>query len=355
MSENISPSGSLAAESSCANFEDMTQEELLLLEDRGDKAKQKRQDAIVFVAPLFAMLVAIAEYLSLPNKFPNENPERYIVFLVALFVLYVLRLVVAFVKAGSGDRKLYRDVRHGAPRLTVLYLLLAGFDYLTLKTGYLLYPFIPWVNDIINAIVYDNRYLLKCTAFSLRLLMIGYFWGAVVGLITGIACGYNKHIRYWIDPIIKVLGPIPTVTWVPLVMILAASLFRGAVFIIALGVWFAVAVATIDGITNIDQTYFDAAGILGANDRQKILRVVIPHAMPNILTGLVQGMSSACVSLIIAEMLGVEAGLGWYITWSKAWAKYNQMFAAIIIICVMFNVVTKVLNVIKDYALRWQK
>ena len=65
-------------------------------------------------------------------------------------------------------------------------------------------------------------------------------------------------------------------------------------------------------------------------------------------------MSSACVSLMIAEMMGVEAGLGWYITWAKAWASYNKMFAAIVIICITFNVVTKILDVIKKYLLRWQ-
>ena len=65
-------------------------------------------------------------------------------------------------------------------------------------------------------------------------------------------------------------------------------------------------------------------------------------------------MSSACISLMIAEMMGVEAGLGWYITWAKAWAAYNKMFAAIITICVIFNAVTKILDVIKKHVLRWQ-
>ena len=57
---------------------------------------------------------------------------------------------------------------------------------------------------------------------------------------------------------------------------------------------------------------------------------------------------------MIAEMLGVEAGLGWYITWAKAWAAYNKMFAAIVIICIVFNIVTRVLDKIKNYILRWQ-
>ena len=94
---------------------------------------------------------------------------------------------------------------------------------------------------------------------------------------------------------------------------------------------------------------------LGAKGSQLVFRVAIPQAMPSILQGMTQGMSSACVSLMVAEMLGVEAGLGWYITWAKAWAMYNRLFAAIVVICLVFNAVTKSLNLFKKRVLRWQE
>ena len=56
----------------------------------------------------------------------------------------------------------------------------------------------------------------------------------------------------------------------------------------------------------------------------------------------------------VAEMMGVKAGLGWYITWAKSWAAYNKMFAAIIIICIVFNIVTRVVELIRRHLLRWQ-
>ena len=55
-----------------------------------------------------------------------------------------------------------------------------------------------------------------------------------------------------------------------------------------------------------------------------------------------------------AEMMGVKAGLGWYITWVKSWALYNNMFASLIIICLIFTFVTKILNMVKKRVLRWQ-
>ena len=92
-------------------------------------------------------------------------------------------------------------------------------------------------------------------------------------------------------------------------MVVATSLFKGAVFIIALGSWFAVTVASMTGISNVDKDFFEAARTLGASSRQLVFRVAIPHAMPSILQGCTQAMSSACVAIMIAEMMGVKAGL----------------------------------------------
>lgn len=201
----------------------------------------------------------------------------------------------------------------------------------------------------------DRVYLLQCTGSSLFLLFSGYFLGVLMGLLTGIACGYNKKVEYWIAPFLKLLGAIPSTTWIPIVMVLATSLFRGSVFIIALGVWFSVTLSTITGIHNIDKAYYEAAKTLGAKERDLVLRIAIPSALPSIFQGLVQAMSSACMALMIAEMIGVESGLGWYITWQKSWAEYGKMYGAIILICVIFVSVNFILNQIKSRVLRWQE
>ena len=136
--------------------------------------------------------------------------------------------------------------------------------------------------------------------------------------------------------------------------VIASSLFAGAVFIIALGSWFAVTVASLTGISNVDKDFFEAARTLGASKRQLVFRVAIPHAMPSILQGCTQAMSSSCVALMIAEMLGVKAGLGWYMTWQTGWASYDKVFAALFVICLIFTLVTKALEAVKHHVLRWQ-
>lgn len=332
----------------------LSRQQLKELEAKEKTKLQKLLDWIVILLPIVCGMVAIFEYKFVPDGSRNKNPKTYLGALILFIAAYIIYFLIAVGKKSRGSVPFYEKLRYRAPLFSALFLLLSGYDYLTLKTGILTQPFIPCMNSILNIAWEDRSYLIECTLHTLRLLLLGYFIGVIAGLVTGIACGYFEKVRYWVNPIIKFLGPIPTPTWIPIVMIVAASLFKGAVFIIALGAWFAVTVASMTGISNVDKSYFEAARTLGATERQLVFRVAIPYAMPSILQGCTQAMSSACVAITVAEMMGVKAGLGWYMNWAKSWAAYDKMFAALFVICIIFTLVTKVLDLIKRRLLRWQ-
>ena len=332
----------------------LTRRQLKELEEKKKTPAQKVLEAIIMNLPLVCFAIALLEYLIIPNNSRNKNPWTYVYvlsFTVAVYFIYGLICSILMLK---GKKERYEKLRYSAPLISALYLFFAFYDYLTLKTGILTQPFVPCMNYILNAFLVDYKMLIECTLNTLKLLFLGYGIGVSLGLVTGIACGYSPKFRYWVNPIIKFLGPIPTSTWIPVIMVVASSLFGGAVFIIGLGSWFAVTVASMTGIANVGNDYLEAARTLGASERQLIFRVAIPHAMPNILAGCTQAMSSSCVALMIAEMLGVKSGLGWYMTWMTGWAAYDKMFAALFVICFIFTVVTKLIEAIKRYLLRWQ-
>lgn len=332
----------------------LTRQQLKELEEKEKTSLQKWLDRIIMILPVACGLFAIWEYWEIPNNSPNKNPYTYVIVLVAFMVAYVVYIAAGLINKARGAKALLDKIRFQAPLFSALFLLLAAYDYLTLKKGILTQPFVPCMNYILNAAWSDRAYLVECTLHTLRLLFLGYFIGVALGLLTGIACGYSEKVKYWVNPLIKFLGPIPTSTWIPIIMVVATSLFKGAVFVIALGAWFAVTVASMTGIQNVDKDYFEAARTLGASSRQLVFRVAIPYAMPSILQGCTQAMSSACIAIMIAEMMGVKAGLGFYMTWAKSWAAYDKMFAALFVICFIFTVVTKALDLVKRRVLRWQ-
>ena len=332
----------------------LTRAQLMELEERDKTPREKLFDAIITVLPMAAIILGLAEYLLIPDCNPNPMPHMYTVVLAAVLVLYVVMFIVAKIKEKNGHKDMIRSLRYKAPLYTVIMLLLTAYDYLTIKTNYFTYPLGPCVNSIMYAAFTDRAELLRCASHTLVLMFKGYALGVILGLITGITCGYSRKVNYWIDPILKFMGPIPISTWIPIIAVLSASLSGGALFIIVVGVWTAVTNASRAGVANVDKAYFDAAKILGASETQLIFRVAIPAAMPNIMAGMTQGMMTACTAIMVAEMMGVKGGLGWYITWVKSWALYNNMFASLFIICLIFTLVTKALNAVKTRVLRWQ-
>ena len=328
----------------------LTKEELMEMESAPKTKLQHMLDVIICFCPFIAAAIMFLVYYNVPNIVDNPNPHIFTVVVCAFLALYLIMVI-----RGLVNKSYFGKVRYKAPLYTVIILLITLYDFCTLKKGILQQPYFPCVNTILCAIVDDKELLLTSTLHSLRLLFTGYFIGAILGIITGVTSGYSKKINYWVSPLIKMLGPIPSTTWIPIIMVLVSSLFKGSVFIIALGVWFALTISSLTGIQNVDKSYLEAARTLGANEYQMVFRVAIPHAMPNILQGMTQGMSSACTALLVAEMMGAKAGLGWYIQWQKSWALYAKMYAAIVLICIIFTAVTYILNVIKRILLRWQE
>ena len=331
-------------------FSHLTRERLAELESKPRTPLRVLADYTVCLMPIVFGLLALAEYLYIPNLKGNESTSTYSYFLGVLILFVVIFFIVSLFL-----RKAFYVLRYKAPFYAFVFVLLAVYDYLTLKTGKLVLPYFPWADQVLNAIWEDRAYLLDCTKNSLTLLFSGYSLGALLGLITGAACGCSKTADYWISPFMKLIGAIPSPTWIPIVIVIASTLFSGAVFIIGLGVWYALTIATMTGIRNIDRSYYDAAKTLGAGQMHLVFRVAIPFAVPNILQGLTQGMSSACLVLITAEMVGVESGLGWYVSWQKSWAQYGKMYAAIVVLCVVFVAVNWCLGAIRRRLLRWQE
>ncbi|MDR1569595.1 MAG: ABC transporter permease subunit [Oscillospiraceae bacterium] len=324
--------------------------ELKEMESKPKTRMARLFDRIICALPILAAALELLQYKLRPNFRNFTTTDAYTVF-VSFFAVLILGLFVA----SFFSKRAFEKLRAQSPLYTVVFLLFAAYDHATLKTGLLPLPYFPWPDRILNAIIDDRVLLLDCIGNSLQLLFLGYIFGAAAGLLTGVSAGWSRSIRYWVMPLIRILGPIPSTTWLPIILIVAASLFGGSVFLIALGVWYPVTMTSMNGVQNIRKANFEVARTLGASNARLVFRVAVPSAMPYIFQGLTQGMSVACTALMVAEMMGVESGLGWYINWQRGWAEFAKMYAAIIVICLTFTVVNMALTLIRKRVLRWQE
>lgn len=149
---------------------------------------------------------------------------------------------------------------------------------------------------------------------SVRRILLGFAVASVLGVGLGLLIGRYHWVRQFSMPALEVFRPIPAIAWVPMSIMLWPSNEVSIVFITFLGAFFPILLNSIHGVEAIDPVLLRAARSLGARERTLLLEVVLPGALPHIFTGLAVGMGVAWVSLIAAEMISGQFGIG-YFTW----------------------------------------
>lgn len=304
------------------------------------------------VLPILSIALALILDIVLPDNLQHPAAEHpYFIWLLgAALVLYLIFYAVSFFRPSLREKLEYKAYFYAGAALFLNIL-----NLLTVKFAILPVLYFPSLDRVFGVLFEDSAFLAKCLAYSARLLFIGWFCGAIVGMLTGIAIGFNKNFSYWVQPLVRVLGPIPSTAWIPIVLIAFPSAVSASAFLIALAVWFPTTVLTSSGIAAIPNAYFEVSSTLGAGSFYRIAKVGIPAAMPHMFLGLFNGTCSSFITLVTAEMLGAKYGIGWYINWQKEMMAYANVYAGLIIIAVTFFILITLLFKFRDHVLAWQK
>lgn len=251
--------------------------------------------------------------------------------------------------------RLVQRLRPAGAWLAALPVLLGIWLLVTAKVVLLPVPFFAPPQALIEVFVDDWPRLGESLLHSLWLLLNGVIIGAIAGFIAGVAIGWSHRIGYWVHPVLRILGPVPSTALLPICFFFFPSSWSASVFLIALATWFPVTVLTWSGVASVDKAYYEVARTLGASSRFLVLRVAIPAALPHVFVGLFMGLGASFSVLVVAEMMGVKAGLGWYLQWAQGWAAYANMYAALLVMALLCSGLITLLFAIRDRVLSWQK
>jgi NitT/TauT family transport system permease protein len=149
---------------------------------------------------------------------------------------------------------------------------------------------------------------------SVRRILAGFAIAILIGVPLGLVIGRYRHVRSFFMPVVEILRPIPAIAWVPMSIMLWPSNEASIVYITFIGAFFPILLNTIHGVHSLDGVLIRAGRCLGASEPRLFLYVILPGALPHIFTGLAVGMGVAWVSLIAAEMISGQFGVG-YFTW----------------------------------------
>lgn len=313
---------------------------------------KKAKTFLTALLPFISAAVSALLYFALPESGKQKQMPHpfYMCFLLAAVII----LAVCFI-AGIFAKDFGKKLLSKAPFYAGLFLFLALLNTVVSKTRLLPVLYFPSLDRITGLLWLQKGFLVKNLLFSLGLLSQGFIFGLVTGFFTGLALGYNRHVGYWLNPVTKFLGPVPTTAWIPLALSVFPTTHGANVFLIAFAVWFPVTLMTASGIQSVNKVFFEVSETLGANTFFKVFRVAVPASLPQIFLGLFYGIVSSFATLMAVEMNGNSEGIGWYINWQKSVMQYDGVYAGLIIIAVLCSFILTLLFKVRDKIMVWQK
>jgi NitT/TauT family transport system permease protein len=231
-----------------------------------------------------------------------------------------------------------------AQKLGVLLLLLLAWEALA-RSGLWspsLFPSPVRVGETFWAMLKDGR-LVRAALRSLGRLGRGYALSVAIGIPLGVAMARLSFFRHAVKPVVMGLQALPSICWLPLALLWFGLTDTAILFVVVMGSVLSVAIATEDGINSIDPQLIRVAHTLGARGGRFYFGVLIPAALPGIVTGLKLGWSFAWRALLAGELLFVSGGLGQLLTMGRELMDVPQVMAVMVAIIAIGVLVDRVL------------
>jgi NitT/TauT family transport system permease protein len=193
------------------------------------------------------------------------------------------------------------------------------------------------------------------TLTSLRRVLIGFVIGCGLAIPIGFLMGWYTVARGLIEPYVQFFRTIPPLALIPLVVVLMGIGETPKIFVISLAAFLVSVISTFQGVRNVDKTMINAARVLGAGDATIFRRVVVPASTPFIFVGMRTGLGAAWATLVAAELIAAQTGLGYRMQSAELYFDLPTIFVSLITIGIIGLLMDRILLFIDRRLTNWQE
>ena len=190
---------------------------------------------------------------------------------------------------------------------------------------------------------------------SMKISMIGFLMAVLIGTPLGLLMGWYKPVDKFIRPAFNLIRPIPAVGWIPLMIVLLGIGLAPKVFIVFLSAFVAVVLNSYAGIKLTNRAMINVSKTCGASNFTIFRRVGIPSAMPMVFTGWKVGLGLSWSTLVAAEMLASNDGLGYMILAGRQFMRVNLIMVGMLTIGVIGLILFALLHWLEKIVLKWRQ
>lgn len=245
------------------------------------------------------------------------------------------------------------------PRRWVGFVVFAGLIAVAewgTRAGWISALTLPRPSDVVDTFtqLYTTGLLFKHMVPSLTRLAVGAAFGVSAGIVVGVLIGLFSYFRAGLVPLVAAIFPIPKIALLPLFVIWFGIDEGSKYALIAFGTFTPTVVATYGAVDNVDRTLIRMGQSFGLSWLSIVRKIVLPGAMPGILSGLRISLAIAIILLVAAEMLGAEYGIGAYILEAGSLYDLERLFAGVVILSVLGVIVSAAIGMVERYLLDWR-
>ncbi len=192
-------------------------------------------------------------------------------------------------------------------------------------------------------------------AATLERVAVGFTTGAVLALALGLPAGRWRAVRNLLEPVVEILRPIPPLAMLPLFIVWVGIGEPSKIAFITYATFFPMFLTTVHAVQQVDPLLLRAASSLGARGAPLFFRVVLPAALPEIVTGLRLGVALSFFVIVISEFIGAEQGLGYLINDGRNFFLVPQMLGAAIVLGLLGYAGNALVVLLARRWLRWER
>jgi ABC-type nitrate/sulfonate/bicarbonate transport system permease component len=259
-------------------------------------------------------------------------------------------------RAQSAPGLLWRLAHSSLCKAIASPLLVLAIWEAAVRCGLLDSRFFPAPTSVLGELVglAQSGELLSDLGWTAQRVAIGFFLGAIPGILLGLTLGLSPILNAFLRPIIAAIYPVPKIALFPLIMMFFGLGETSKWAIVAIAVFFQVFFSTLAGVVNIDSIYLDVAKNFGASRWQTYRSIALPAAMPYVLTGCQLGLGMALIVVVVAEQFGTKNGLGFLIWRSWQVFEVRDMFVGLMMVALLGSVLQLLMIRLELVLVRWK-
>lgn len=201
----------------------------------------------------------------------------------------------------------------------------------------------------------ERRTIFEDIASSMFRVLSGFTLGLLLAIPVGFLMGWYKTFSGLVEPWIQFFRTIPPIAMIPLVIVALGVGESAKIVVIFFASFLVIVISIYQGVRNVDVTMIKAARVLGANDRDIFLKVVVPASTPYILVGVRLGLAASLTTLIAAELTGAQIGLGEMIQSASLYFKMDVVILGIVTIGIIGFTLDKIVLLLERKLTGWQE